>query len=102
MGVEYLQVGTVQNLSGQPVPVRGHPHSKKYFLMFSWNFMWFHLFLVLLVGIPDNRPAPSFAQPYTYMYSIYLYIYFGQPYTTVILRFRSISYHFERSLLPVY
>lgn len=63
--------------------------------------MWFSLFLVLSLGAPDKRTAPFFAQPYTYIYSIYLNIYFSQPYTTVILRFKSVSYHFERWLLPI-
>jgi len=32
MGFEYLQGGRLHNLSGQPVPVLGHPHSKKVLL----------------------------------------------------------------------
>jgi len=37
VGLEYLQRRRLHSLSGQPVPVLRHPHSKEvFFLMFRW------------------------------------------------------------------
>lgn len=102
LSFEYFQTGRFHSLSEQPVSLHGHRHNEKWF-MFRWNFMGFSLILFLSLGTPEKRPGPFFAQLCTYIYILHMiYIYFSQPYTTVTQRFRSISHHFERWLLPVY
>ena len=74
MSFEYLQAGKLQNLSGQPVLMFDQPDNKKVFLMFRWNFLYFHLCLFPLVLSLDTTKKSlalsSLYPPIGYLYTL--------------------------------
>ena len=71
---EYLQGGSFHSLPGQPVPVLGHPHSKKCFLIFRGNIPCFSLCslpLDLSLGTTEKSLAlSSLHLPFSYLYML--------------------------------
>ena len=73
MVFEYLQPWRLHKLSGQPVPVLGHPHSKMCFLMFRQSLSCFSLCplpLVLSLHTTEKNLALSPLHP-TFRYFIH-------------------------------
>jgi len=65
-GFEYLQRRRLHNLPGQPVQCSVTLRGKKFFLMFSWNFLCVNLCplpLVLLLGTTEKSLASSSLHP---------------------------------------
>lgn len=54
---EYLQGGSLHNLSGQPAPVCNHPHINKHFLMLSQVRLYFNMALVLSLNTTKKSLA---------------------------------------------
>ena len=74
MAFELLQERRLYNLSGQPVVVLSHPHSKKCFLMFRWTLLCVSLCslpLVLSLGVTEkNLALSSLHPPFRHLYTL--------------------------------